>query len=98
METVSDGSWILIRWLRRPPVAITALFAALTLVSAACDSTGDTTTTTVAVTSTTNAPAITGATEAVPAEGFTYKVGMIPDISRPNHWAMKGPDGTIPMC
>jgi ABC-type transport system substrate-binding protein len=71
---------------------------AFALLAAGCDTTADTTTTTVAPPVTTAAPETTATTEQPQVEGFTYNVGMIPDILRPNYWAINGPDGTITMC
>jgi hypothetical protein len=69
------------------------------LSRAACDSTGDTTTSTGEATETTAAPvqATTTTTEEPSVEGFTYNVGIFADIGRPNYWAYLGPDGTVPM-
>ena len=62
-----------------------AIFAALALVAAACQTstTEETTTTAVGVTTTTAAPATTTA----PAAGFTYRLGIFQDTTTDNYWA-----------
>jgi hypothetical protein len=59
------------------------LIAAVALVAAGCDSTGDTTTTSIA--STTATPESTAATEVPTDEGFTYEVGMIGGLLRTSY-------------
>jgi hypothetical protein len=78
---------------RRGPLLMAIVVVAL--IGAACDSTGNTTTSTREVTETTASE--TTATTATPSEGFTYNVGIFADIGRSNFWAYFGPDGTVQM-
>jgi peptide/nickel transport system substrate-binding protein len=76
---------------RSLPRVAAIVVVALALTAAGCDSTDDASTTFQATATT---PATTGTEQ---AEGFTYRVGMIDDILRPNFWAFYGPNATVNM-
>ena len=82
----------------RHPSSVFAILVVLTLISAACESPGETTSTkTVIGTTAAPAPETSSTTGEPSSEGFTYTVGMRGDIVERNFWAFYGPDGNLIM-